>query len=336
MAAINSSTSIFSNPVVCALTVTVVVICGVEAWLSHGREGLFTRTARQRAAEMVRLPTPIVQIYGDSVSDSALDEVILEQALQLPQGAVRNYSIPGTTAYCAYPLLARQIAEGKVPRAIVLAYNPRSYTVPLTEKFLGRFATWPELWEAWRLGVPLETWLHSLACRISFSLRYRQELNSVVRSGAGWDFFDPQRTPVETIEQRRTRMAIASTPAPRNDAARDFNPEFHRAAFRRAREIDGSLNAFFTLARQHGIQVVMVSMPDPPGAHAHREANGFNRDYSAYLQGLADHHGAQLAWPQIDVLPATDFSDAVHLTRPAAHQLSQRLGPALRAAILNL
>lgn len=324
-AANNSSISIFSPALIYFLLLIFINIC-----FSFVPEGWFTRTAQQRCLELVEQDAPSVQIFGDSVADGGINEKVLAESLGVETAVLVNHSIPGTTAYCAYPLLKRQINAGKVPKAVILAYNCRSYTIPLVHKFLGRFSTWEELWEAQFLGLSFEEGLHCAVSRLSLIWRYREELNAIARSGQGWEFFNPSITAVENRVSRLLRLPESRPLVTSRKQIREFNPAFHRMQFRRNELIDCSLKAFFELCHLNGVQVFFVNMPKPiMAARVHAE-NGFDSSYYAYLDGLVERGDAKWLLREQLELPASSFLDAVHLTPCAAFDFSLLLSEKMK------
>ncbi len=327
-----SSISIFNSGWVnvrrAALGCMAMVVL-IESALCFAPEGRFTLTAKQRMSELTELPSPKMQIFGDSVSDSGINERILTEALGLNPGELINYSIPGTTAYCAYSLLKRQISAGRVPKTIILAYNDRSYTLPLVSKFLGRLGSWDDFWDGMTHGVSLENLLSSLTCRTSFTLRYREELNSIIRTGEGLDYFNPQLNRALSRSERYERLPILLPLQAVNKQPRALNPEFHRHPFRFNNETAASLHEFFQLTRQHQIKVLFVSMPKTIEAVALHDENGYNTAYQHFIKHMVEAYGAKWLLGAPTSLPPEDFSDAVHLTPKAAflfsHQLATRL-----------
>ena len=318
----------FFNPSVKWMLAFFLIVEGALLWVP---EGLFTRTAHKRLAEIRADPAPMVQIFGDSVAESGLNENALGKNLQIPAGQIANRAIPGTTVLCAQPCLARQIQSGQAPKVIILAYCPRSYALPFPAKFYGRIASWSEFADARSQGITSMEWLYSLMCRGAFTLRYRQELNGLARTGRGWDFWRPSRTPAVGFSERSASLPDAP---PRAQPARKipvaFNAGFHAIAFHPPPEVGTALGSFFTLAREHGVRVLIVSMPKTSATQAYHEANGLNAAYDRFLAGLRQRYGAEILLREQQALPTGDFSDGVHLTPEAAWRFSEKVNGLLR------
>src|SRR4030095_16157396 len=80
-------------------------------------------------------------------------------------------------------LLQRQSAAGKAPKLIVFAPHPFTWGDPFMDRFLGRFATVPESLSLLRDGVQFDDWVYGTGCRMSYTLRYREELYKLVTQG---------------------------------------------------------------------------------------------------------------------------------------------------------
>lgn len=301
----------------------------IEATFSFLPEGAFTRNAQVRTRELVTLPAPVVQIFGDSVS-AGLNESIISHDLGINSYDLVNHSIAGTTAYSAYFLLRRQLDAGIVPKAVILAYNARSYCIPLAPKFLGRFATWNELGIAAKFGLPLDDWLTSLACRGSYSLRYREELNAIARTGSGWDYFNPSVTPTLSYSERLASLPVTLPASQERPHAPEYNRAFYGVNFVPNEAIQRSLDEFFELARTHSIQVYVLSMPKTVVTAELHARNGFDKAYDDFIELQVKRHGAEWLLREQSALVASDFLDAVHLTPRAAFQFSKRVADRIR------
>jgi hypothetical protein len=306
---------------------------------SSATEGAFTRTAIKRSADMMVAEAPTVQIYGDSVADGALNEKVIAKKLGVSSSKFVNYSVPGSTAICAYPLLKRQIEAGRTPQVIILAYSARSYAVPLSEKFFGRFATWGELFEASEYGLTAGDVIKAILCRSSFSLRYREELNGIVRSGGhGLDYFSEKKRPAVGLAERRSSLSdVAPTPIDSSVAGgtKIFNPTFANVAFTPPSISSQSMERFLELAKKHQIKVFLISVPKPQEAHALHDRNGFNSNYAAFLSNLRDQHGVRLVLAEAPVWDLSEFSDSVHLGPQAAWKFSELVAEKLQPLITD-
>lgn len=308
------------------------MIAIVESYLGTSSEDQFTRIGVQRSIELEQRSAPLVEIFGDSVADGGINEVLLARELGLEQSEVVNASIPGTHAFYAYFVLKRQLDAGHVPKFVILAYNARSYTRAPGEKFLARFARWSDMPKSINMGIPFEDIARSVVARFSFSLRYRDELNVMIRTRDGGGFFDPRLTPAEDYAARIARLPVSRPAPPQIPSRSSFNPGFHSGTFLPAKEIRRSLCSFFELAQQHQIKVFLVSMPKTEEASRRHIGNGFDAAYEAFMDTLVQKHGAR--WLIRDQIPLSSesFSDAVHLTPCAAFDFSLLLAEKIKMA----
>lgn len=320
-----------------SLLTAVFAVGGIECtldWLLP--EAQFSRMMTVRTHELVSLPRVRVQIFGDSVTDGALNDKVLAAASGLSLAELRNASIPSSSAFFAAPLLERQLAAGNAPDILILGYNARSYAVPMVSKFMAHVATVGEAMVVLRQDRPrVEDALLGLVQRGSFSNRYRPELNSWLRYGSGHEVFDPQLSPATGIEERRQQLPthLNEVEAKPEGQVVEFAPGFSNDRFVLQPEMRRSLERFFEVAASAGIEVWLVSMPKPPAAQALHEKNGFNAAYAALLKEVSARPGVRVLLSEQRTLPAPSFLDAVHLTRPAAIEFSQEVGALLRAAL---
>src|SRR4051812_1184853 len=122
------------------LWITLCALIVIEGALHFAPPGYMVNTLHARMHEIVTLDPAPVQIMGDSVSAGIKASVVAEQ-LDKPAETVSNYSLPGTSPLFAYATLQRQLAAGQTPRVIVYAPHPAHLGAPMSERFLGRFAT---------------------------------------------------------------------------------------------------------------------------------------------------------------------------------------------------
>lgn len=313
-----------------AALIGVACLVLVESYLGTFSDDQFTRIGLQRTAELEQQSAPLIEIFGDSVADGGINEVLLARELGLKQDELVNASIPGTHAYYAYFVLKRQIDAGHVPKNIILAYNARSYARAPGEKFLARFARWREMPTAVRHGIPFEDLARSVVARFSFSLRYRDELNAMIRTKGGGGFFDPQVTPAEDRAVRTARLPVLRPAPSRMASASGFNPGFHGGSFIPAAEITSSLRSFFELTQKHQIEVFLVSMPKTEEAKRRHNDNGFDAAYEGFMDNMAMQGGAHWLLREQLPLAADCFSDAVHLTPCAAFDFSLLLAEKMK------
>lgn len=292
----------------------------------------------KRTREMLELPRARIQIYGDSVADGALNDKVLAAACGLSLNDLQNVSLPSSSAFFAATLLERQIQSGTAPQILILAYNARSFSVPMVPKWIAHFAGRPETFSMIREDrPPPDAILRGFLNRFSFCCRYQTELNSVVRYRTGQEVFQPHLTPALGILERQAALPASLAELPAENAkpgsAAAFAPGFSNGPFLLHPEMRRSLDRFFDLAAEAGITVLIVSMPKPPAAQELHEKNGFNFAYQELLTQFSTRSGVRLLLQEQRTLPPEDFFDAVHLTRHAAIRFSEEVGQLLQSAL---
>jgi hypothetical protein len=320
------------GPVRKALLLAATAFLVIEVSLNFLLQGRFTRDAIQRLEEVSNGGAPDVEVFGDSVADGGINERLVATRLGLSPSQFINASIPGSTSYWAYPLLKRQVAAGSIPKIIVLAYNDRSYTIPILPKFLGRVGEFSDFRDAVKFRVPAEILFTSIVSRAFFSIRYREELNSIIRSGEGLDYFDLRSNKPLTRTERFALLPLEKPKEVRREQPVEFSGAFHGHPFRPNAQVVASLGAFFQLASEHRIKVLIVTMPKTRRAVEFHDRNGYNQGYLQFMDDLCQSYGATWLFREAEALPATDFGDGVHLTRAAAFDFSERLADLLKTA----
>lgn|GEM_PF-3180928 len=328
-----SSTSRFKRVVpLQPIFAAALLAVAIDAALHLLPEGFMTRTLHLRAQEIVQRQAPRIQIMGDSVS-AALRPPVIASQIGCPPEEIANYSLPGTSPLFAYFTLRREIEAGRIPKAIVFAPHPGHFSTPMFERLLGRFATTREAWDYARAGAKLDDMLFGGVCRLSYTMRYREELYGVVLQGDR-EFFHTLKTPAVSLA-----ITEAGLPKP-EEPAEGSGPTFREG------ELPGPLLAgfsvdplcgkfverFLDLAEAHQIQVLWVSMPGIGVLHQRWERNGDLPRFQAYLEGLAQRHrNLTLLHPSVDPWPDRYFSDPRHFNHAGAWRLSEQLGQELAA-----
>ncbi len=337
MAQINSSTSIF-NPawrrVWSSLSVLTCLLLLVEGGLRLLPEPFPSRTIKELIPEMMTLPTPVIQVYGESVTYGAINDWVVADAVGMSLEELRNDAVPSTCAFFAYPLLKRQIQKGIVPKVIVLGYVSRSYCVSMVPKFLSHVATLGDMAEtAFILQPPLDPFLQGIMGRVSFAYRYRAEYNDLLRERFSSEGLTTFTLPTTSLLERQRGLprVLAEAAADQNASQAEAMVRFFDIAFAPPAELERSLDLFLALAREHGIRVLLVSMPKPASMKASHEASGFDQAYDRFMDRMTQHEHVSWLVREQASLPASDFMDGVHLTRAAGFRFSQDLGQKLKA-----
>lgn len=308
---------------------TLGALIAIEGALSFAPEGYMVNTLHARMREIVTREAAPVQIMGDSVSAGIKASVIAKQLGQ-PATTVSNYSLPGTSPLFAHDTLQRQLAAGKAPKVIVYAPHPAHLGAPMVERFLGRFATAGEAWEFAR-HARIDDTVFGALCRVSYTLRYREELYGVVSQG-DLEFFRTMKKPVDSVTASQQEYPEPPEPSAREAFRAEDLPPTLFAPFAVERDNARSIEAFCELAAAHNIAILWVTLPCIP-AFTERWANGPDQAaYYAYLDGLAQRHrNVTILHRDLEAWPDRYFGDARHLNRSGLWKFSQRLGGELVA-----
>ena len=310
----------------------------IESLLAFLPEGIMTQTLRFRMHEIVSLPAPRVQIMGDSVC-AAIRAANVAEAAGLPEGSISNYALPGTSPLFTWFTLRRELAAGRSPKFIVYAPHPATLRSPLVERFFGRFATAGEAAELVP-QLPLSDTLFGAACRLSYTLRYREELQTVVTQ-TNLAFFHTMKGPVVSVQASQVKLAETQIPDPNVTL---FNkgslPPRLTAPFSVAPLNLKYIDKFCDLAAEHNIRIAWVSMPTIAALKQGGAGDTSDGRYFALLDGIAARHpNVTVLHRDIDVLPDSYFADQWHLNRYGAMVFSRQLGtwlaPWLEANGLN-
>ena len=301
----------------------------VEALAHLLPDGYMAQTLHRRMGEIVSRPAAPIQIMGDSVFSAIHAETVSESA-GLRDRAISNYSLPGTSPMFTWFTLRRELAASEVPRFIIYAPHPATLSSPMIERFLGRFATFDEAMDLLRNRAPVSEFLFGAACRASYTLRYREELQTVVTQGT-LEFFRTMKKPVPSMRESQQRMSEPAPPPPKVFSPKDLSPQLS-APFRLSALNARYLDKFCDLAAEHHIQIAWVSPPTIAALKEHGFGNTADGRYFAFLQAMAARHpNLTILHPEIDVMPDGYFIDAWHLNRYGAWQFSRELGGWVRA-----
>jgi hypothetical protein len=311
-----------------AWTIALVVI--VETALCFVPENVMIRTMRWMRELVAREPAPAVQIHGDSVAQGAL--FATEIAAALPAGTtVRNASLQGSGPEFTWFLLERQVAGGKAPRSIVIAHSPHTFVTERTGVLVGAFLKWDEVPEAFAAGHHFFDALYGVLCRLSFTLRHREELSDFLKGRgsevAGW------RHPIPTEVRIREHMAMDEAKWARE--GKGPLPGIH-PVYRQRFVVDAGEREYLArtlaLCRAKGITVWWLTLPEHAAVAAARGSIGFAPAYYAFVDSLAARGEVKLLRRDFEVLPAENFSDYTHVRYPEALRLSREVGEKIAAA----
>lgn len=312
-----------------SITLTIVIVAVIELGLAFVPENVMIRTMRWMRARLLREPAPAVQIHGDSVAQGALLATEIEKALP-PGMQVLNASLQGSGPEFTYFLLKRQIAAGHVPGAIVIAHSPHTFVTERTGVLVGAFLDWDEIPEAFQHGRHFFDALYGVLCKLSFTLRHRDELGDLAKgrrqSLASWN--DP--LPTEAWVRKVGAEAEAKWEREGKSPPGDLHPVYLKRF-----EVDPGVHALLgrtlALARSKGVRVYWVTLPEHERVAAARESIGFAPAYYAFVDSLATRGEITVLQREFEVLPASEFGDYTHLRLRAALRLSREVGEKLAA-----
>jgi len=310
-----------------AIFTTAVLAVAIELALVFVPENVMIRTMRWMRDLLEREPAAAVQIHGDSVAQGALLAGEIEQALP-PGTRVWNASLQGSGPEFTYFLLRRQIASGKVPESIVIAHSPHTFVTERMGVLVGAFLGWAEIPEAFAHGRHFFDTLYGVLCRLSFTLRHRDELADLVKGRpdaiASWN--DPLPT------EAWVRRVGAEVEARWAREGRRPPGELH-PVYRERFVVDPGVHALLArtlaLARSRGVRVYWVTLPEHEAVAAARDSIGFAPAYYAFVDSLAARGEITVLRRDFEVLPASEFGDYTHLRLRAALRLSREVGEKL-------
>ena len=315
------------QPRLTAVWLFIIGVLTIETALQFLPEGFMTRTLVHRTEEMRYLPPTEIQLMGDSAT-SAIRAGLLEHAIGTGH-TIGNYSLPGTAPMFSYFLLRRQVAAEKVPKTIILAPNPFTWGDPMLDRFLGRFATPAESLEFLRDQRNLGTWLYGSLCKISYTLRYREELYKLVTAGDLSHFATFER-PVSSVQNTRAKITPAELrPAePKKSVLDPGNiPPLIRSPMRIHPYNEYYLDKLCALAGANGIRIVWITLPVPESLHP---GEARTATYTSFIERMKSRHSNLFTIaPGVPTMPDAYYSDPWHMNPFGAWVFSERAGSQL-------
>lgn len=294
-------------------------------------EGLQTRMAHEVARAGTAVPAADLAIMGDSVAAIAIDQEILAAALGDGHPSVGNYSIAGSSPLYTHTLLHRLLAAGRRPGAIIYAPHPAMLGTPMVDRYYGRFATTREMADVFGGLVRLPDALLGIASRLSYTLRYREEIRAFLLDGDPGFFrtlyapTKPWRPPVKG----GLLPPLPPEPVAAPEFARHIGPALARPIAIDP-TVDKALGRFLALAREEGIPVYWWLLPTCESlATLPGRAEGVRR-LESYLADLERAGLIVRLNTRLEVWPDRYFSDPWHLGPYGAAKNSRQLVAALR------
>lgn len=327
------------EPRLTALWLFIVGFLAIESILRILPEGSMTRTLRHRSEEILYLPPTRIQFMGDSATN-ALQVSLIEKFLG-GDHQLSNYALPGTTPLFCYFVLKRQIAAGRAPRVIVFAPHPFTWGDSFMDRFLGRFATPEEAASLLRDGVEFDDWLYGALCRMSYTLRYREELYKLVTQG-DMAFINSWKQQIVPVQNTRAKIADDEH-QPEEPTRSLLDPNNIPPILSRPISIhpynEIYLDKFCDLAAANHIQIVWITLPIPellakkiPEAERTKVYDAFVNRMVARHPNLHELSALDSKNGSISTLPDTHYrEDYWHLNPYGSWVFSQRAGQQLAA-----
>lgn len=310
-----------------AILTTIVLVVVFEGALALFPENVMIRTMRWVRGLLAREPAAAVQIHGDSVAQGALLATEIQKSLP-PGTRVFNASLQGAGPEFTYFLFKRQVESGRVPGAIVIAHSPHTFVTHRMGALVGAFLGWSEIPEAFLHGRHFFDTLYGVLCKLSFTLRHREELGDLAkgrRQGiASWN--DP--LPTEAWVRGAGERAEAKWGREGKGPAGVLHPVYLKRF-----EVDPGEHALLArtlaLAKAKNVRVYWVTLPEHEAVAAARDTLGFAAAYYAFVDSIAARGEMMVLNREFEVLPASEFGDYTHLRLRAALKLSREVGEKL-------
>ncbi len=319
-----------TEPNLTPLWLFIIGVLVIESLLRIMPEGFMTRTVQHRAEEIRYLPPADIQLMGDSAT-SSLRVALLERFIGEGH-QVSNYALPGTTPLFNYFVLRRQITEKKAPKLIVLAPHPFTWGDPFLDRFMARFATPEESARFLRDGVKFGDWLYGTLCRLSYSLRYREELYKFITVGDTL-FFKNLEIPVSSVQNTRAKISMEEHQPPEPVGAlltKTNVPPLLRAPIFIHPYNELYLDKLCTLAAANNIKIVWMTLPLPEMLRRdfpNPERMRAYQDFVARKKAL--HPNLFTLSVAIPELPDSHYQDPWHFNSYGAWMFSQSAGKQL-------
>ncbi len=264
---------------------------------------------------------PDWQIMGDSVAAGGIRADQLATHLA-PATNVVNLALSGSGPEFPYFILKRQIATGVTPKAILYAPSPHTFGSERIALLVGAYATWPEIAEIGSAGIePFEV-LYGVTCKLSYSLRHREQLADVLKGRR-----QPREKEPATVGAQGTEKVVAHE---KSFPADKVHP-MYKKPFEVAKFNQHFFEKFMTEAQARQIPIHWVSMPTLEVVKEARKPYRFEEDYQAFLKTNGERYGFHLLMPNSPVFPPQNFEDYTHLNQDGAMIFTDLLGDKVKS-----
>jgi len=321
------------SPRLTALWLFIVGFLVIESFLRFLPEGSMTRTLRHRSEEILYLPPTRIQFMGDSATN-ALQVSLIEKFVG-GNHQLSNYALPGTTPLFCYFVLKRQIEADRAPQVIVFAPHPFTWGDSFMDRFLGRFANIGESARLLKDGVDLDDWIYGSLCRMSYTLRYREELYKMLTQG-DMAFIHSWKQQITPVQNTRAKIADEEK-QPEEPKQSLLNPNNIPPILSRPVSIhpynEIYLDKFCDLAAEHHIQIIWLTLPIPESLAKRIPESQRTAVYEQFVERMRQRHpNLHPLEAKIHTLPDTHYrEDYWHLNSYGSWVFSQRAGEQLAA-----
>jgi hypothetical protein len=317
-----SISSFKKHPPACAIVIFILayivleIVCNI--FLPTGNlENKFS-DLRER---VVTYPAPNIQIMGDSVAAGGiLASLFIDDKL-----SIRNDAVAGSGPAFSYLLLKSEIKAGKIPKKIIVAHSPHTFSGIRTPVLLGRFAHWSELpGLLMEDDIQLSDFIYALLTRFSYILSYRTQIKNLLKGDFGFFLNTQSKDPSEQERlDEYINAVIKGTYSPK-PLKKGIWP-MYKEQFIVSPINDEYFSALLDLANQYKIEVFWVTMPVTERVYDAREQIGFNAKFYQYIDTYV--HTKKLKYIQKRFLVYDDvlFDDLSHLNTAGAVLFTKHL-----------
>jgi hypothetical protein len=270
---------------------------------------------------VVTYPAPNIQIMGDSVAAGG----ILASLFKDDNLSIRNDAVAGGGPAFSYLLLKSEIKAGKIPKTIIVAHSPHTFSGIRTPVLLGRFAHWSELpGLLMEDDIQLSDFMYALLTRFSYILSYRTQIKNLLRGNSAFFVNTESKDPSEQERLNEYNNAVIKgtySPKPLNQGIWPM----YKEQFIVSPLNDEYFSALLDLANQYNIEVFWVTMPVTERVYDAREKIGFNTKFYQYINTYI--HTKKLKSIQERFLVYDDvlFDDLSHLNTAGAVLFTKHL-----------
>ena len=275
-------------------------------------------------------PAPDIIIMGDSVSAGG----ILASMISSDTCNIRNYSIGGGGPVFSYLLFQQILKKDKLPRAILLAHSPHTFSGVRFPVLIGKFAYLSELPGLMYNSNSLSDTLYGILTRFSYVLSYREQFKSLLKGDVS--FF--RKKPIKNNQNEEQRIfehlyqLKKGTFIPR-DLGADLLP-MYKESFRVSEMNRHYTSLMLKTAREKNVAIYWATMPVTERVVSYRHKINYHKDFYAFLDQFANEE--LLLFMQRDFLVFEDalFNDLSHLNISGSIKYTKMLNEKMVAYLL--